>query len=147
MSKVAMISNKAQAESNWTGTQAYMLAVCCLLLGVALGYLFRGTASPAQPSSPAIANLPQPMGGGMGEPSPEQAKAAVDKAATEKIAQKTATETPPAAKPSAEKPAAEKASAGDKQTIEIELLNGRKLRFDANIDPAVLARLIAAIDK
>ena len=31
--------------------------------------------------------------------------------------------------------------------IEIELPNGRKLRFDANIDPAVLARLIAAIDK
>ena len=33
----------------WTGTQAYVLAAFCLLLGVALGYLFRGSASgPAQ---------------------------------------------------------------------------------------------------
>src|ERR1700690_3345191 len=31
----------------WTGTQAYVLAAFCLLLGVALGYLFRGSASPA----------------------------------------------------------------------------------------------------
>ncbi len=31
----------------WTGTQAYILAAFCLLLGVALGYLFRGSASPA----------------------------------------------------------------------------------------------------
>src|SRR5579859_3469473 len=29
----------------WTGTQAYVLAAFCLLLGVALGYLFRGSAS------------------------------------------------------------------------------------------------------
>jgi cytochrome c-type biogenesis protein CcmH/NrfG len=31
--------------SNWTGTQAYLFAAFCLLLGVALGYLFRGSAS------------------------------------------------------------------------------------------------------
>ena len=31
----------------WTGTQAYVLAAFCLVLGVALGYLFRGSASPA----------------------------------------------------------------------------------------------------
>jgi len=30
----------------WTGTQAYLLAAFCLLLGVVLGYLFRGSASP-----------------------------------------------------------------------------------------------------
>jgi cytochrome c-type biogenesis protein CcmH/NrfG len=29
----------------WTSTQAYLLAAFCLLLGVALGYLFRGSAS------------------------------------------------------------------------------------------------------
>lgn len=28
----------------WSGTQAYLLAAFCLLLGVALGYLFRGSA-------------------------------------------------------------------------------------------------------
>jgi cytochrome c-type biogenesis protein CcmH/NrfG len=31
----------------WTGKEAYLLAAFCLLLGVALGYLFRGSASPA----------------------------------------------------------------------------------------------------
>src|ERR1700758_2377951 len=31
----------------WTATQAYLLAAFCLFLGVALGYLFRGSASPA----------------------------------------------------------------------------------------------------
>ena len=30
----------------WTSTQAYVLAAFCLVLGVALGYLFRGSASP-----------------------------------------------------------------------------------------------------
>jgi cytochrome c-type biogenesis protein CcmH/NrfG len=30
---------------SWTGTQVYVLAAFCLLLGVALGYLFRGSAS------------------------------------------------------------------------------------------------------
>lgn len=39
----------------WTGRQAYVLAAFCLILGVALGYLFRGSASPvsAQASTPA----------------------------------------------------------------------------------------------
>lgn len=34
----------------WTSTQAYVFAVFCLVLGVALGYLFRGSASPAATS-------------------------------------------------------------------------------------------------
>ncbi len=47
--------NKEQSQSTtnpghngaWTSTQAYVFAVFCLVLGVALGYLFRGSASPA----------------------------------------------------------------------------------------------------
>jgi cytochrome c-type biogenesis protein CcmH/NrfG len=35
----------SRVEQNWSGTQAYLLAAFCLLLGVALGYLFRGSAS------------------------------------------------------------------------------------------------------
>jgi tetratricopeptide (TPR) repeat protein len=39
-------------SSNWTGTQAYALAVICLLVGMAAGYLLRGssaaTPAPAQ---------------------------------------------------------------------------------------------------
>lgn len=44
-------STRAAASAGaWTGTQAYLLAAFCLLLGVALGYLFRGSASPASVS-------------------------------------------------------------------------------------------------
>jgi cytochrome c-type biogenesis protein CcmH/NrfG len=32
--------------TSWTSVQAYVLASFCLVLGVALGYLFRGSASP-----------------------------------------------------------------------------------------------------
>jgi Flp pilus assembly protein TadD len=42
-------------RENWTGTQAYILAVFCLVLGVALGYLFRGSASPALQTAAASA--------------------------------------------------------------------------------------------
>jgi cytochrome c-type biogenesis protein CcmH/NrfG len=37
----------AARNATWTGTQSYILAAFCLVLGVALGYLFRGSASPA----------------------------------------------------------------------------------------------------
>ncbi len=37
----------SQSEATWTGTQAYILAAVCLVLGVGLGYLFRGSAGPA----------------------------------------------------------------------------------------------------
>lgn len=40
--------------AGWTSVQAYLLAAVCLLLGVALGYLFHGSASPAvQAATPA----------------------------------------------------------------------------------------------
>jgi cytochrome c-type biogenesis protein CcmH/NrfG len=47
-------------NSSWTGTQAYVLAAFCLLLGVALGYLFRGSASPATASASASTNSAPP---------------------------------------------------------------------------------------
>src|SRR5690348_3045489 len=40
-------ATKSASGGAWTGRQAYLLAAVCLLLGVALGYLFRGSASPA----------------------------------------------------------------------------------------------------
>jgi tetratricopeptide (TPR) repeat protein len=44
------------ASQGATGMQAYLLAAFCLVLGVALGYLFRGSASPAaQPAAVAAA--------------------------------------------------------------------------------------------
>jgi cytochrome c-type biogenesis protein CcmH/NrfG len=67
------------AAAGWTSTQAYLLAAFCLLLGVALGYLFRGSASP--PPAPAASatqqrpdSPPQPNGS-------EQMQAAITQAA------------------------------------------------------------------
>jgi cytochrome c-type biogenesis protein CcmH/NrfG len=49
-------TTNSETQAGWSGTQAYLLAAFCLLLGVALGYLFRGSASPAAQASasPAI---------------------------------------------------------------------------------------------
>jgi cytochrome c-type biogenesis protein CcmH/NrfG len=42
-----MSENQTSRETNFTSTQAYVLAAICLLVGIALGYFFRGSASPA----------------------------------------------------------------------------------------------------
>ena len=43
----SQLTSSSGGNGAWTGRQAYLLAVFCLLLGVALGYLFRGSASTA----------------------------------------------------------------------------------------------------
>ena len=74
---------QAADRENWTGMQAYVLAVFCLVLGVTLGYLFRGSASPAAGTSEASA--PADGGSPHGQPAqpqltPEQQKAMLDQA-------------------------------------------------------------------
>jgi cytochrome c-type biogenesis protein CcmH/NrfG len=71
----------SSAIGSWTGTQAYVLAAFCLLLGVALGYLFRGSASVGAPQ--AIASTTAPQGSGAHQqPQPDpNAQAAVAQAA------------------------------------------------------------------
>jgi cytochrome c-type biogenesis protein CcmH/NrfG len=49
------LTTSSGAVPSWTGAQAYVLAAFCLVLGVALGYLFRGSAS----SAPQVAAVPQ----------------------------------------------------------------------------------------
>jgi cytochrome c-type biogenesis protein CcmH/NrfG len=74
-----------RSSTPWSGTQAYGLAVFCLLLGVALGYLFRGSASPSGDVSAASAvspgGAPAGMNGAPAKPTPEQQKAIVERAA------------------------------------------------------------------
>jgi len=68
----------------WTAPQAYALAVFCLLLGVALGYLFRGSASPAQSATQASSQSnAQPSNDAQAQQqqAAAQAKAAVAQAA------------------------------------------------------------------
>ncbi len=69
-----MSENKKQATS-WTGAQAYSLAIVCLLLGVAGGWLVRGSQSQTVPAAtlesaaPASANA---------QPTPEQMRKMAD---------------------------------------------------------------------
>lgn len=83
MSTAKTIPNSLQEQSPWTGTQAYGLAVFCLLLGVTLGYLFRGSASPAGDLAAAqtASSTPSGMSDASVKPTPEQQKAMVDRAA------------------------------------------------------------------
>jgi len=74
------------AGSTWQATQVYVMAVVCLLVGLVIGYLFRGSASPApatpaaQAINPAQTGAPAAgMGGHM--PSLEEMKQMADKAA------------------------------------------------------------------
>jgi len=67
----------------WTSVQAYTLAVVCLLLGMAGGWLIRGSQSPAAvaPVESASASAPVPSGMGgqpTGQPTPDQLKHMAD---------------------------------------------------------------------
>ena len=72
-------TKKASSSENWTTLQAYTLAVICLLVGIAGGWMFRGSQSPAPPVETASAAAPAGMGAGMGsQPTPEQMKKMAD---------------------------------------------------------------------
>ena len=73
---------KTPTSTTWTAVQAYTLAVVCLLLGMAGGWLIRGSQSPAAaPVEAASTAAPAPAmgGGGMSaQPTPEQLKQMAD---------------------------------------------------------------------
>lgn len=76
------------AKSAWHATQVYSMAVICLVVGLAIGYLFRGSKSPAAPvvqpaATSEASGQPSPhtgaMGGGGKMPSLEEMKQMADK--------------------------------------------------------------------
>jgi len=75
------------AGSVWRATQVYTLAVIGLAVGIAIGYLFRGSQSPAAPAPPAAnsqaSTQPSAPAGSMGGQMPtlEQMKQMADKQA------------------------------------------------------------------
>jgi len=75
-------SPRPQIQTSWTSTQAYVLAAFCLVLGVALGYLFRGSASQAAPqtAAAATADTQSPPQQSMPQITPEQQKHMVETA-------------------------------------------------------------------
>ena len=78
MTRAAQVSTRSDVP--WTNTQVYLLAAFCLVLGVALGYLFRGSASPdasiASAATASTSSAPQ----GAAQQDPAQMKAMLDKA-------------------------------------------------------------------
>jgi cytochrome c-type biogenesis protein CcmH/NrfG len=79
-----MPDTKITSTGNWTSTQAYVLSVICLLVGVAVGYLVRGSAS-TQTTSNAVQTRAGGVDSGtsatMGnvpQPTPEQLKQMAD---------------------------------------------------------------------
>lgn len=76
--------NASTGTTSWTSTQAYVLATICLVVGIAVGYLLRGslTSAAAQTASSAPA---MPMGSG--QVTPEQLKHMADKQAESLLAQ------------------------------------------------------------
>lgn len=79
ITKSQSTTNIAGTNIAWTSAQAYLLAAFCLLLGVALGYLFRGSASPAA-SVAAAATTQQGSAAQSQQPSAES-QAAIEQAA------------------------------------------------------------------
>jgi cytochrome c-type biogenesis protein CcmH/NrfG len=84
-----------RTQQNWTSTQAYLMAVICLIVGSAVGYLVRGSrsATPTTTAPAAVAATAQPptdaMHAGTGAnqmPSPEQLKAMADQQAAPLLA-------------------------------------------------------------
>jgi cytochrome c-type biogenesis protein CcmH/NrfG len=80
--------NPNSDRANWSPTQVYAMAAICLLLGVALGYLFRGsqTLPPAAPN-PSQAQASMPTGMPQQMPSLDQMKHMADKQAEPLLAQ------------------------------------------------------------
>lgn len=76
-------TNRAISSERWTSVQAYALAVICLLVGIAGGWLFRGSQSPEPPAEGAPATVPTGTGAGMNsKPTPEQMRAMANAQAT-----------------------------------------------------------------
>ena len=71
------------AGSAWQAKQVYAMAAVCLVVGLAIGYLFRGSQSPAAAAQPAAnAQAGAPGGGMAGQmPSLDQMKHMADKKA------------------------------------------------------------------
>ncbi len=50
--------NRADLSQQWTSVQAYVLAVICLLVGVASGWFLRGSQSPVAATQTVVASTP-----------------------------------------------------------------------------------------
>ncbi len=81
------VNGRKPELGGWTSTQAYVMAIMCLLIGVCAGYFFRGSGSFAPPTADSSSQAPAGVGGQqMGQQemaqqqvTPEQLKRMADK--------------------------------------------------------------------
>jgi cytochrome c-type biogenesis protein CcmH/NrfG len=72
-----MSQTKNQLD-RWTAKQAYAIAVICLLLGIAGGWLFRGSHMPASAAGQSMTSPPGMPTSSDAQPTPEQLKKMAD---------------------------------------------------------------------
>ena len=85
---MAQSKTPSASSAGWTSIQAYVLATICLVVGIAVGYLLRGSAgSDSRPQPSAAATAPADMPATGGQPTPEQLKHMADKQAEPILAQ------------------------------------------------------------
>jgi tetratricopeptide (TPR) repeat protein len=75
------MEGKGPGAGQWTSTQAYVLSVICLLVGVAVGYLVRGSAPPTNNTISQVqtgANTASPASNAPQQPTPEQLRQMAD---------------------------------------------------------------------
>ena len=100
-------TNGSKSAQTWSSTQAYIMAVVCLVVGCAVGYLLRGSIGGSSAPAPAAAAQQQGMppagmggmggmGGGGQMPTPEQMKGMADKQAAPLLEQLKAKPNDPA---------------------------------------------------
>jgi cytochrome c-type biogenesis protein CcmH/NrfG len=72
-------ANRATSVEQWTSVQAYVLAVICLLVGIAGGWFIRGSQSPAAtPAETTSASAPTSGSAGTQAPTPAQMQKMAD---------------------------------------------------------------------
>ncbi len=71
-------TNRATSVEQWTSVQAYVLAVICLLVGIAGGWFIRGSESAGVPTATASASAPAVGTTGTQSPTPAQMEKMAD---------------------------------------------------------------------
>ena len=56
-------TNTPTSSEQWTSVQAYVLAIICLLVGIAGGWFIRGSQSPALATTETASASPQALAG------------------------------------------------------------------------------------
>jgi cytochrome c-type biogenesis protein CcmH/NrfG len=75
-----MSDDNQSVKTGWSSVQVYTLSAICLLIGVTMGYLFRGSRAPQAPTPAAVqTQMPAGTPAAAAAPTPEAMKRMADK--------------------------------------------------------------------